>query len=141
MSRIFWDTNLYIYLFEGAEPYFSQVQSLRRRMVERRDELVTSTMTLAEIQVRPRRLGSLSLAMQFRDGILATSSVVPFDAKAADIYAQLRENVTLKAPDAIQLSCAAAAGVELFITNDRSLQRLSVPGIHFIVSPEQAPLG
>ncbi|MGA7158238.1 MAG: PIN domain-containing protein [Acidobacteriaceae bacterium] len=141
MSRIFWDTNPYIYLLEGAEPFLGPTRALRQRMIARRDELITSTMTLAEIQVGPRRAGNLALAAQLREAVLQTSTIVPFDLKAADLYAQLRENPTIKAPDAIQLSCAASVGVELFITNDVALHRLTIPGIHFITSPAQAPLG
>jgi predicted nucleic acid-binding protein len=140
MSRVFWDTNPYIYLLEGAEPFHTQIRSLRQRMLERRDELLTSTMTLGEIQVGPRRSGNNLKASQFRDVILQTSTVLPFDTKAADIYAKLREDPAIKPPDAIQLSCAAAAGVELFITNDKALHRLTVPGIHFIASLTNAPL-
>lgn len=141
MSRIFWDTNPYIYLFEGVEPFLSQVKTLRQRMSQRRDELLTSTMTLGEIQVGPRRAGNSALATQLRDVIVQTSTIIPFDTKASDIYAKLRENPSIKPPDAIQLSCAASAGVELFITNDLALHRLSIPGIHFITSPAHAPLG
>ncbi len=141
MSRIFWDTNPYIYLFEGSDPFLEQARTLRRRMLERRDELLTSSMTLGEIQVGPRRAGNPALATKYRDAILQTCTVIPFDTKAADIYANLRENSSIKPPDAIQLSCAAAAGVELFITNDAALHRLSVPGIHFITSLANAPLG
>jgi len=140
MSRVFWDTNIYIYLFEGVEPFFDQARTLRNRMVERRDVLLTSTMTLGEIQVGPRRAGNAALAEQYRDVILQTSTVSPFDLKVADMYAKLRANPSIKAPDAIQLSCAAVAGVELFVTNDKSLHNLSIPGIHFIASLDRAPI-
>jgi predicted nucleic acid-binding protein len=141
MSRIFWDTNPFIYLFEGAEPFLSPVKKLRQRMTERNDELITSTMTLGELQVGPRRAGNPALAAHYKQVILQTAMIVAFDNKAADIYAALRENRAIKPPDAIQLSCAAALGVELFITKDAALHRLSVPGIHFIASAENAPLG
>jgi hypothetical protein len=45
-----------------------------------------------------------------------------------------------KAPDAIQLACAAAAGVDLFITNDDRLSRKHVPEVKFITSLERAYL-
>ena len=141
MSRIFWDTNAFIYLFDGDEARQQEVRTLRRRMLERNDELFTSTMTLAEIQVGPRRSGNVSLAARYREAILQTATVVPFDMRAADVYAKLRENRAFKAPDAIQLSCAASVGVELFITNDRELHSASIAGIHFIASPGSAPLG
>ena len=140
MSRVFWDTNLFVYLFEGGQPFSQQVRTLRTRMLERRDELLTSTMTLGEVQVGPNRSGNPALAAKYRDAILQTGTVIPFDVKAADIYARLREDKSIKPPDAIQLSCAAAANVELFITNDHALQRLNVPGIHFIAALDKNPL-
>ena len=41
---------------------------------------------------------------------------------------------TIRAPDAIQLACAASGGTDLFITNDDRLSRKNVPGIAFIQS-------
>lgn len=140
MSRIFWDTNLFIYLFEGHAEFLAPTQALRERMRERKDELLTSVMTLAEIQVGPRRSKDFSRSDAYRDAIRQTCTVLAFDEAAADIYAQLRENPAIKPPDAIQLSCAAAAGVEVFITNDRNLQRITVPGIHFVTSLDRVPI-
>ena len=50
------------------------------------------------------------------------------------------KSIQLRAPDAIQLSCAAGAGTDLFITNDARLQSKQVAGIQFIVSLDQAPI-
>lgn len=140
VSRIFWDTNLFIYLFEAHPQLLEPTRALRGRMLERGDELITSAMTLAEIQVKPRRSGDLALAHQFRDLLKRVSRVVPFDEQASDIFAQIRENPAVKPADAIQLSCAAAVGVELFITHDDKLHRLKVPGIHFIAPLERLPI-
>ncbi len=139
MSRIFWDTNLFIYLFEKHSKFSPPTIELRKRMLQRKDELVTSTMTLAEVQIGPRRAKNNALAATYRDAIEQTCTVVPFDKVAADIYAELRENTSIKPPDAIQLSCAAASGVELFITNDQELAKLTVRGIHFVTSLERLP--
>ncbi len=38
--------------------------------------------------------------------------------------------------DAIQLACAAQAGVDLFLTNDRWLVGKVIPGIQFVVGLE-----
>lgn len=140
MSRVFWDTNLFIYLFEDHPEFSKPTIELRHRMLERRDELVTSMMTLGEIQVKPRREKDYTLAARYRDAIKQSSTVAPFSETAANIYAELREKPGVKSPDAIQLSCAAAAGVELFITNDASLHRLTVPGIHFVTSLMRVPI-
>ncbi len=53
MSRIFWDTNLFIYLWEGSGKLSSQILTLRNRMLTRGDELFTSGITLGEILVKP----------------------------------------------------------------------------------------
>jgi len=46
----------------------------------------------------------------------------------------------LSAPDALQLACASAAGVDLFVTNDARLQNNKVEGIQFIVSLDRVPM-
>ncbi len=132
MSRIFWDSNLYIYLFEDHAVFAGPTRSLRERMRERGDELVTSTLTLGEVQVGPRRRQDHSLADRYGSLIRQISTIVSFDEEAAERYGRIRVNPAIRPPDAIQLSCASAAGVELFITNDKRLHRLTVPGIHFI---------
>ncbi|MFI5089607.1 MAG: type II toxin-antitoxin system VapC family toxin [Terriglobales bacterium] len=140
MSRIFWDTNIFIYLFENYGELSKAAAGLRTRMLGRGDQLLTSTLTLGEILVKPMEEGNVELCGKYEEAIARTSLMVPLDAKAAKIYASLRCDRALRAPDAIQLACAAAAGVDLFITNDGRLQGKQVDGIHFIVPLEQAPL-
>jgi predicted nucleic acid-binding protein len=139
MSRIFWDTNIFIYLFENYGELSKAAAGLRTRMLGRGDQLLTSTLTLGEILVKPMEEGNVELCGKYEEAIARTSLMVPLDAKAAKIYASLRCDRALRAPDAIQLACAAAVGVDLFITNDGRLQGKQVDGIHFIVPLEQAP--
>ena len=140
VARIFWDTNLFIYLFEGTGAHARRVKELRRAMLERGDQLLTSTLTLGEILVKPMEEGDSKLCGKYEEAIAKTALLVPLDAKAAKIYASLRCDRALRAPDAIQLACAAAAGVDLFITNDARLRGRQVDGIHFIVPLQKAPL-
>jgi predicted nucleic acid-binding protein len=139
MSRIFFDTNLFIYMFEGQEPYRTRMLEIRKRMMDRSDRLVTSAMTLGEVLVKPTKLGQTSLIEQYDRAIRSTSEVVSFDAQVAWRYASLRATHTLRSADAIQLACAAHSGVDLFITNDVQLQKLNVPGIGFIAPLERVP--
>jgi predicted nucleic acid-binding protein len=140
MRRIFFDTNLFIHMFEGQEPYRSRMLEIRKRMMDRSDRLVTSAMTLGEVLVKPTKLGQTSLIEQYDHAIRSTSEVVSFDAQVAWRYASLRATHTLRSADAIQLACAAHTGVDIFITNDVHLQKLDVPGIGFIASLERVPL-
>lgn len=140
MSRIFWDTNLFIYLFEGQGPLSRRVVALRESMLTRGDQLLTSTLTMGEILVKPIERGDAELSKKYEEALAATSLMIPFDMKAAKIYASLRGDRSLRAPDAIQLACAAGAGVDLFITNDTRLHAKQIVGIQFIVSLERVPL-
>jgi predicted nucleic acid-binding protein len=140
MSRVFWDTNLFIYLFEGQGSILKQVTDLRQSMLARGDQLITSALTLGEILVKPVEQGDDELAREYVEVITATALILPFDAKCATIYAGLRCDRSLKPPDAIQLACAAEFRVDLFITNDSRLHAKRVQGIQFIVPLERAPL-
>ena len=140
MSRIFWDTNIFIYLFEDYGEFSKAALQLRARMLARGDQLLTSTLTLGEVLVKPKEADDLELCDKYDQAVTGASLLIPLDAKAARIYALLRRDRSLRAPDAIQLACAAAAGVDLFVTNDARLQGKQVDGIHFIVPLELAPL-
>jgi len=140
VSRIFWDTNLFIYLLEDNQGLSKAVTDLRKKMLQRGDQLLTSALTLSEVLVKPVEAGNDDLHRKYEEAITMTASVIPFDLKAARLYASIRRDRSLRAPDAVQLACAAAAGVDLFITNDRRLQGKQVDSIQFIVALEEAPL-
>ena len=133
MSRIFWDTNLFIYLLEDYGSFSESVVQLRKRMIERGDRLYTSTLTLGEILVKPVQQRATELARSYESALSRTATILPFSSEAAIRYAEIRVDRSIKAPDAIQLSCAAHAGMDLFITNDDHLKGKSVAGIQFIV--------
>jgi predicted nucleic acid-binding protein len=140
MSRIFWDTNLFIYLFEGRGEEARRVAMLRERMRERGDHLFTSTLTLGELLVKPMEKGDDLLKERYEQALESTTQLISFDRQAAFAFASIRRDRSLKAPDAIQLACAAAAKVDLFVTNDERLRGKVIPGIHFIVALENAAI-
>jgi predicted nucleic acid-binding protein len=140
VSRVFWDTNLFIYLFEDRGERADRVAALRSRMLERGDDLLTSTLSIGEILVRPTTAGRTDLARQYEQRIAEVATIVSFDVDAARAYAGVRARTGVKGPDAIQLACAAAARAHLFITNDERLAGRGVPGIDFIVSLERVPM-
>ena len=141
MRKIFWDTNPFIYLFEKNPQHWKRAKEIREAMRASGDQLVTSAMTVGEIQVKPVQTGHPEEAQRYRNTILQSALVVPFDIKAADAYASIRSTSSVRGADAIQLACASAADVHLFITNDTHLLKLRIPGIRFFISSlEQAPI-
>ena len=141
MAIVFWDTNLFIYLFEETFEFGEIVRQLGRRMEARQDHLVTSALTIGEILVRPMRENDAETVERYRALFHGLKiRITPFDPSAAFHYAHIRRDATIKVPDAIQLACAASAKVDLFITNDDRLSRKNIPGIDFITSLARAPI-
>jgi predicted nucleic acid-binding protein len=140
MSRIFWDSNLFIYFFEGNDERSLATRRLRKSMLERGDQLITSTLTLGEILVKPLELGDTVRCQRYEEVLSRTALLLPLDTRAARRYASIRSITSIKAPDAVQLACAAEAGVDLFVTNDRRLQGKRVQGVEFIVALDQVPI-
>jgi uncharacterized protein len=138
VSRIFWDTNLFIYLIEDHGELSERVAQLRKRMVERSDDLYTSALTLGEILVKPIEAGDEVLGRRYEAALRQGAVIVPFDVEAARLYAGIRKDRTIRPPDAIQLACAAQARVDLFITNDERLSTKSIPRIQFVSSLQRA---
>lgn len=140
MSRVFWDTNLFIYLIEDFEEFSQRVIALRLHMLQRKDQLYTSTLTLGEVLVKPVEARDESLRQKYEEALTRGALLVPFDQDAARLYASIRRDRTIRPADTIQLSCASAARVDLFITNDERLSEKIIPGIQFITSLQRAYL-
>lgn len=142
MSRVFLDTNIFIYILEGVGPAAECATALVERLAARQDELVTSTLTLGEVLVRPIQNNNESLIQMYRQYLAPpVLRILPFTEDCAVQFARIRAgDRAIRPPDAMQLACAAQARCDLFLTNDDRLSRKIVPGIQFITSMERAPV-
>jgi uncharacterized protein len=135
VSRIYWDTMLFIYWLEDHPEYARRVDAIRSRMEERNDQLITGAFTFGEVLAGAYRKGNPQLADVTRRLLRnAVAEVVPFTLDTADRYARIRGTPGITPADAIHLASAAQAGTDLFLTNDKSLVGKIVPGIQFIAS-------
>jgi len=133
MSRIYWDTMLFVYWLEDHPEYARRVQELHKSMKRRQDVLCTSALALGELLVKPYKLKKMDLMLEIRTYFQSSEiEVVPFDAETAEIYSRIRAEYNVSPADAIHLATAAQARIDLFLTNDRRLSKLTIPGIHFI---------
>lgn len=133
MSRIYWDSMLFIYWLDDNPHFAKRVASIHARMSERNDELITSAVTVGEVLAGVYRKGPMSRVDEVRNALLSVlSEVVPFTADTADHYARIRGSLKIASPDAIHLACAASADTDLFLTNDKNLLGKIIPGIQFI---------
>lgn len=133
MSRIYWDTMLFAYWLENNAQYAQRVRNIHNRMEQRSDRLCTSIFTVGELLVGPRKTKDAEMERALREYFHTSAvEVLPFDAGTTEIYAGIRAEHNVSPADAIHLASAAQARADLFLTNDRRLCRLNIPGIHFI---------
>jgi predicted nucleic acid-binding protein len=133
VSRIYWDSMLFVYWLEDHHQYAPVVREILGRMEQRDDTLCTSALTMGEVLVAPKKRGAHQETQRFLEFFKVPAiNLLPFDSGAAERYSDIRAAYHVSHPDALHLASAARAGVDLFLTNDRRLQGLTVPGIQFI---------
>jgi uncharacterized protein len=133
MSRIFWDSMLFNYLLNDHPQFADRIQLIFERSIKRRDTLFTSYLVFGEIMAGAEKSPDPHKRIAVREGFERFGfSLLPFDAGAVAPFSRLRAKTRIKAADAIHLACAASAGMDLFLTGDKDLLKLDVPGIQFI---------
>jgi predicted nucleic acid-binding protein len=108
MSRIFVDSNIFIYHFEHPGTLGNRATYILDRISYRGDELFTSALALGEVLVKPIQLGNRILEAKYRSLLSGPEvNLAPFDAVAGEIFARVRQDRRIKTPDAIHLATAA----------------------------------
>jgi predicted nucleic acid-binding protein len=102
------DTAPLIYFIENHPLYFPLVEPFFAAVERDEIEVVTSTLTLAEVLVRPYRQGNEALAREYSDILLRARNVTtfPVSPEIAAEAARLRAKHGIRTPDAIQLATA-----------------------------------
>jgi predicted nucleic acid-binding protein len=134
VSRVYWDTMLFIYWLEENPQFGKRVDAIWSRMQERNDQLITGALAFGEVLAGAYKRGADKERIQAVKAALenAVSAVIPFTVETADVYGRIKGSLKIPSADAIHLACAATADTDLFLTNDKSLVGKVIPGIQFI---------
>jgi len=128
VSRVYWDTNLFIYLHEDHPEFGPLVRHIYEGMIARNDTLCTSVFTVGEVLTLPLRLKDEAATSAIRASMLSGEvELLPFTLATAERYGQIRAHSPLKAADALHLATAIETKVNLFVTNDHKLGKMIVP--------------
>jgi predicted nucleic acid-binding protein len=125
---------LFIYWLEENPQFGKKVDAVWSRMQERNDQLITGALALGEVLAGAYKRGANKERVQEVKAALesAVSLVIPFTVETAEVYGRIKGSLKIPPADAIHLACAATAGTDLFLTNDRNLVGKVIPGIQFI---------
>ena len=120
------DTVAFIYHFEENEKYLPFTNVLFEMIESGKVRAVTSTITLMEILVKPKRDGNQKAADEYKF-ILQTFpnlEVRNIDAEVAERAAEIRAKYGVRPPDALQVAASLINNAEAFITNDKELKKI-----------------
>lgn len=115
------DSNIFIYWLERNPDFFRKSAEIVKR-IHSGEPGYCSTLVYAEI-FRGNSTSFEALAS------IQNLVFIPMDTRIAQLAGQLRHEHKIKAPDAIHVATAITAGAKRFITNDKELTRLRVPGL------------
>ncbi len=127
ISRLEVDTAPFIYFAEQDLKFRDRVREVFRFTEENKIALVTSTVTLTEVLVKPLRTGDKSVEGTYRALLSDTKFVqlIPVDEAIANRAAHLRATYNLRTPDALQAATAIESGAGAFLTNDLGVKRVT----------------
>lgn len=122
-SRVYLDTNLYIYLFEGVETYRQLMASLAAEIDRRDIAVIASELTFTELLPRPVREGRSRLVGGYLELLQQTPRITlaPVDRQVILRAVHLRADFGLRAMDALHVATAVVHGCDTFLTNDQRL--------------------
>jgi len=123
-KRVYIDTNILMYLFEGAANYQAVLESILEGIEQQYFEAVSSDLTLAELLVKPLKVGNGKLAEQYRDYLEQDDGINLISVSRNDFIqaAFIRSQTKLKLPDSLHLACAMSSECDMILTNDKAFQ-------------------
>ncbi|MDC7223011.1 MAG: type II toxin-antitoxin system VapC family toxin [Spirochaetales bacterium] len=121
--KIFLDTAPLIYLIEGTEDYTDRVEMQLRQWLMADAILSTSSLTLMELLVIPKKQKNNRLTKKYRALLqeLLSEPLLDLTPDIAETAAEIRSEYRFKTPDSIQLASALHNGADIFYTNDLRL--------------------
>ncbi len=123
MIKVFLDTPPIIYFIEKHPRYYLQLLDYLTSCVIQKNLLETSVLSVAEFEIKPRRINNLKILKKGQELIDSLFDVHPIDMTVAQISGELRSRYrSLKAIDSLQLATAMGHRCDVFVTNDRRLR-------------------
>ena len=130
-KKVYFDTNIFIYMLEDLEPMKEYTERLLSRIEEQNSVIFTSELTIAECLVKPKECGNLELERIYLDQLTQNKniSLQSIDRKILIEASRIRAEEKLKLPDSIHMATALHCNCNHFITNDKKIRSALKPQI------------
>ncbi len=126
-KNLFLDTSVFIYYMEEHPVYCKFINDIFN-LVQKGDKIVhTSIVTLIEVLVKPISEGRYDLVDEYKDLLTNSKNLILHDILPAIAVksAELRAKYKIRIPDAIQIASTIVYDGDVFITNDKRLNKVS----------------
>jgi predicted nucleic acid-binding protein len=128
MSRIYWDTMLFVYLLEGHAQFGQPAREALEAIARSGHVLCTSVFTVGELLVKPKAVNDIPTYSAIRSFMRGGAiELISFNLETAEEYSAARAHTSIKAADAIHVASAVRARVDFFMTNDSALRKKRHP--------------
>ena len=123
-KRVYFDTNVFIYLVEGYAAFETSLNDIRDSIFHQEAEIFTSELTLCEVLVVPFRSNNTELVNIYRQLIQESGAfnLLPTKLETYIRGSLFRAQMGLKMADAIHMATAVEWRCEVFVSNDIGLK-------------------
>jgi predicted nucleic acid-binding protein len=123
-KRVYFDTNIFIYLLEGNETLHTQIDELKASILEGDCSIFASDIVFTEILPPLVRSGNTEATNKLLEFLQEENAfhLVPLTRDVCIQAGVLRGQTGMKTPDAIHVASAMAENCNTFLTNDTGIQ-------------------
>lgn len=121
-QRIGIDTNVFIYYLNKNSSYYSRTVGIFTLLAEKQSILVTSIITLTEL-LSFKADESITTKLEREFVLIPNLQLIEINRAIAQNAAKIRRMYGFALVDSIQLATAVEHTAQVFITNDKKLQR------------------
>ncbi len=131
-KRVYFDTNIFIYIFEGSPEYQDIVMPLIALAESDDIAIFANEITLGELLVSPFKNQQKEIADTYIQA-LNNPDFVTLGSTTQHIHieaARIRATYGMKYPDAVHIASAIDSACDVFLTNDRKIK--TVPDLEMV---------
>ena len=123
-QRVYFDTNIIIYLIEGLPEYEHQLGEIGFLLERDKLQSFTSELSLCECLVKPFKSNATKAIDLFRSFLEDSDcfELLAIDKNILIQSAYISAKTGMKTPDAIHVATAIASHCDTFLTNDKSIR-------------------
>ena len=123
-KKIYFDTNIFIYLFEGNKTAIPQIKLLQPLIEQGEITVVSSALVYAEMLPPVVKNGNQKIIQSLIDFLKETKffTLIPVSFDISIHAGVLRGETGMKTPDAIHVATAMKEKCDVFFTNDKQIK-------------------